>query len=362
MGRCTVNRKHVQQKGEYFYFRRKLNGKDSYIRIPAPWEPEFEATYERLCAESEPKAAAKLGTIGALVDAYRRSPDFLTEIGDNTRSNRVRYLDLIAEEHGHRSIKGVRQVNVYAMRDKLAETPGKANALVSTFKVLMGFACRIGMAEHNPAKDVKQLKLGEREPWPADLLKVCLEEATPMTRLAIVTGLCSGQRVSDCIRMQYGWISGGIMQLTQKKTNKDVAVPMHPFWIEELGRLERRSVTLLYERSGVPFKTTGAIQARLRDLMASKPVREVHADLVARELIDEGQQFSFHGLRKNACCYLLELGLSDTEVGAILGMSPEMVRHYGKRTRALMIARGAAERVTGGKIMAMPVGKPARMR
>ena len=61
--------------------------------------------------------------------------------------------------------------------------------------------------------------------------------------------------------------------------------------------------------------------------------------------------FSFHGLRKNACCYLLELGLSDTEVGSILGMSSEMVRHYGKRARALMIARGAAQRVTGGKIV-----------
>jgi len=37
--------------------------------------------------------------------------------------------------------------------------------------------------------------------------------------------------------------------------------------------------------------------------------------------------------------------------GEILGMSPETVRHYGKRARALMIARGAAERVTGGKIV-----------
>jgi integrase len=87
--------------------------------------------------------------------------------------------------------------------------------------------------------------------------------------------------------------------------------------------------------------------------MASRAVREVHADLVARELIAADSTFSFHGLRKNACCYLLELGLSDTEAGSILGMSSEMVRHYGKRARALMIARGAAERVTGGKIVPM---------
>jgi integrase len=95
--------------------------------------------------------------------------------------------------------------------------------------------------------------------------------------------------------------------------------------------------------------------------MAMPAVREVHADLVARELIEPDQRFSFHGLRKNACCYLLELGLSDTEVGAILGMSSEMVRHYGKRTRALMIARGAAKHVTGGKIVPLSVGKAGRV-
>jgi hypothetical protein len=59
-------------------------------------------------------------------------------------------------------------------------------------------------------------------------------------------------------------------------------------------------------------------------------------------------------LRKNACCYLLKLGLNDSEVGSILGMSPEMVRPYGKRARALMIAEGAFAKATGGKIMPLP--------
>lgn len=80
-------------------------------------------------------------------------------------------------------------------------------------------------------------------------------------------------------------------------------------------------MTLLYEPSGAPFNTTGAIQARHRDLMGSKGLGRVHAALVAREMIDANQRFSFHGLGKNACCYLLELGLADTEAGAILGVS-----------------------------------------
>ena len=146
------------------------------------------------------------------------------------------------------------------------------------------------------------------------------------------------------------------MEFTQVKkrkggVTKDVAVPMHSFWLEELAKLPRRSVTLLYERSGAPFKTTAAIQERLRKLMSEPAVQEVIADLVAREMIGEDASFSFHGLRKNACCYLVECGINDSEIGEILGMSPEMVRHYSKRARALMVARGAADRMTGGKIV-----------
>ncbi|PTW47371.1 hypothetical protein C8J25_10386 [Sphingomonas faeni] len=87
--------------------------------------------------------------------------------------------------------------------------------------------------------------------------------------------------------------------------------------------------------------------------MSEPAVQEVIADRIAREMIREDASFSFHGLRKNACCYLVECGINDSEIGEILGMSPEMVRHYSKRARALMVARGAADRMTGGKIITM---------
>ncbi|WP_231023435.1 tyrosine-type recombinase/integrase [Sphingomonas sp. IC-11] len=341
--------KNVTERKGLLYFRRKIAGKDTYIRLPAIDDPDFQAEYKRLSEDGAKREGPAPGSIAALVAAYKANPEFHS-LELSTRTNQMRYLDMISKEIGERGVKGIRPMHIYTMRDRMTETPGKANAWLSVLRALLAYATRLDMRADNPASGIKRLELGEHEPWPADLLRVALEEATPMTRLAIVTGLCSGQRVSDCIRMQYGWIDGGIMEFAQKRTGKDVAIPMHPFWHEELKKLPRRATTLLYERSGAPFKTTGAIQARLRDLMAIKAVREVHADLVAREVIDEDATFSFHGLRKNACCYLLELGLSDTEVGSILGMSSEMVRHYGKRARALTIARGAADRMVRGTI------------
>ncbi|WP_242095453.1 tyrosine-type recombinase/integrase [Sphingomonas sp. CROZ-RG-20F-R02-07] len=345
------------------YFRRKIAQKDVYVRLPAVDDPDFAAEYARLSAPDVVRAGPKHGTLAWLVVDYRGSAEWKAK-GLKTREDQGRYLQLINDEHGHRSVAGVRPVSLFKMRDKFADTPGKANVWLSVFGSLMRHAIKLGLRDDNPTDKVPILAIGEHEPWPADLLRVCMEEATPMTRLAIVTGLCSGQRISDCVRMQYGWISAGIMEFTQVKkrrggVTKDVAVPMHPFWLEELAKPPRRSVTLLYERTGAPFKTTAAIQERLRALMAKDAVREVLDDLIARETIAEGSTFTFHGLRKNACCYLVECGLNDSEIGEILGMSPEMVRHYSKRARALMVARGAADRMTGGKIVALPGAKGA---
>ncbi|MDH7640556.1 tyrosine-type recombinase/integrase [Sphingomonas oryzagri] len=351
MGRFVIDRPNLKQQGKYLYFRRKVGGKTQYHRLPDPSDPDFEAAYDRLAQPDSPKAAAPIaGSLAALVRDYRASSDYLGIPSDKTRANYLRYLDLIVEKHGHRQVHQIRPTHVYKMRDAMQDTPGKANNWLSIFRTLMSYAAKRDWRGDNPAAGIKPLAIGEHEPWPADLLRVCLEVASPMTRLLIVTGLCSGQRNSDVIRMQHGWIKNGIMgPFIQQKTKVEVAVPMHPFWTAELAKLPRNAVTLVYDRFGKPFGTTGAVRERIRDLMAMKEVQEVLADLAAREIIAEGDTFVFHGLRKNACCYLLEMGNNDSQVGHMLGMSPEMVRHYGKRSRALMIAKSAAANFKGGK-------------
>lgn len=364
MGRLDL--KNVQQKGAHLYFRRKTKGKDTYIRLPDITDPNFQREYDLLAKpESETRPAPAAGTLAALVADYRASPDYLTIPSIETRSNYLRYLDMIATVDGHRTVKGVRPALVYKMRDRYAETPGKANNWLTVFRVLMAYAAKLDWRGDNPASGVRALPIGEHEPWPAELLRVCLDVATPMTRRIVVTGLCSGQRVSDAIRMHRNWIADGIIgPFEQQKTGAIVAIPMHPLWIEELakpiGRSDVNAMTLLFDRSGKPFASTGTVQARLRDLMAMKEVQAVLADLISSGEVAEGTTFSFHGLRKNACCYLLEMGLNETEIGLMLGMSPKMVRHYGKRARALMVAREVADRIARGEIISIAGGKTDR--
>jgi len=332
--------KNLCQKQGRFYYRRKVNGKDEYIRLPPPWHPDHARAYQE-AAHEECRAKPDAGTIAALVAAYRASSAFRSIPSDKTRSNDSRYLDLLSQAHGHRSVKGIRPFHVAKMRDEYQDTPGKANNWLRVFKALMKYAAANDWRSDNPAREISLLPIGEHEPWPSAVLEKALDKASPMTRLAIVLGLCTGARVGDAIRLQHGWHDGFVLQFTTSKNKADVAVPLHPLLLEEVAKVPRRAVTILYDRSGRPFQSTGTMQSRVRDLM--------------KAIGEDG--YTFHGLRKNACCYLKELGLNDTEIGAIVGMTPEVVRHYTKRSRALMIARGAARKVRRGDVLHLKGGR-----
>lgn len=364
MGRLSL--KNVCIKRGNLYFRRKVAGKDTYIALPALDSPDFAPAYARLMKPDAPRDGPKPGTFAALVVSFRKST-LHKGARESTRQNRERYLAMISSapskpvidgdpKLGTRAVKGLRPFHLYSIRDAMADTPGKFNNYLSVMRLLLTHACQTDERSDNPALTVQPLKLGEHEPWPAELLQVCYEIASPMLRLAIVTALCSGQRISDLIRMQHRWIEGGIMAVQSIKTETTALIPVHPLWTAEMAKVERRAVTLLYDRFGRPFQSTGTLQARVRDLMAHPRVVAVLADLREQRRIKADDSFSFHGLSKNACCYLAELGLNDSQSAAIVGKTPETVRHYAKRARALMIAKTAADQITGGNIVLMKGG------
>jgi integrase len=337
---------NVERIGAYAYLRhrwRDESGKrhSQRIALGRADAPDFA---ERLAAAQRPAEGRKAhapGSIAALITLFR--PVLVKrQLADSTRQNYGIYLDRIAADHGHRSVKGMRPVHLYTIRDNLADTPGVARNYLSVFRLLMAFACERDWRPNNPVAGIPALPIGEHEPWPAELLQRAIDTARPRLRLAIITALTTGQRIGDCIRLQHAWIKGGICELQQEKTAVAAAFPVHPLLTAEIEAQPRRALTILYDRTGQPYATEEPLQSQLRRLMS--------------DLGETG--YSFHGLRKNACCYLLELGLSDATVGSLLGMSAATVRHYGKRTRALMLARKAAETVTSAQVLPMVQAKP----
>jgi integrase len=343
MGRLEL--KNVSEKQGRLYYRRKVNGQDVYTRLPPADHPDFARAYQQASHTVE-RAARADGSIAALVAAYRASPEFRQIPSPVTRANDSRYLDMLVNDHGERLVRDLRPAHVVRIRNGMQDKPGKANNWLRVCKTVMGYAAQNDWRADNPCIGIKPLKIGEHDPWPAEVLEAALKASGPMDRLIIITGLCSGARVGDAIRMAHNWHDGRIMQFTASKNKGDVALPMHPLWLAEIAKLPKKSVTILYDRTGKPFGSTGAVQARLRRLM--------------KQIGCAG--YTFHGLSKNACCYLAELNLNDNEIGAVVGKTPETVRHYTKRKRAYMIASNIADRVTSGTVLPMVRGdaKPKR--
>lgn len=339
----------VQKKGST-YRRFKVKGengkwRDHYVKLPDPMSPLFAEELERVNAKpTVERTAFPPRSIGALV-AEAKPVIFARKVkgrpmAEGTRRAWSYYLGLFEEQHGKKLVGDLDKPRVLRIRDSMAETPGKANAYVSKLRALLEIAVDWGWIKTNPTSGVARLEGGEYEPWPAAVLEAALAKASPMLRLAIVSGLYSGQRISDLIRMQHGWIKNGVLELSSQKTDTYTPIPVDSAWTAEIRKLPRKSVTILYDRAGKPFADTDRLQAQLRRLM--------------RELgfvDDDGVPlYSFHGLGKNACCYLTELGLSDTEISAITGKTPETVRHYAKRARLYTVALGAAEKIAAAKI------------
>ena len=60
------------------------------------------------------------------------------------------------------------------------------------------------------------------------------------------------------------------------------------------------------------------------------------------------KRWVFHGLRKNAVNMLLEVGCSEEQVAAIVGMSAAMVHHYAKEVSKFRLARSAMKILENG--------------
>ncbi len=333
-----------------FKVKRIVGGKakwvDFYIKMPFITELGFTEAWERVNAKlAERKTPAK-GNISVLV-FERRAVLFNENMAKSTLENWTYYLSLIEKEHGHRLVADLRKSHVYRLRDTMVATPGKADNYIAKLASLLEFTVERDWIDFNPARGIPKLSKGEHDPWPAHVIEWCLAHAGPMLGLAIVTGLCSAQRLSDVIRMQHGWHDRRMMHIQASvKTGKSANIPMHPFWLQWLDRVERRSITILYDRFGRPFSKTGRIQERLRRLMHSLGYVDKKRQLL----------YTFHGLSKKACCYLIETGLSDSEVTAVVGKTTETVRHYAKQASDLMIAKAAADRITKANIAGL-VGK-----
>lgn len=317
---------NVSKIGDYFYFRAKIRGRCFYRSLPDPADKRFQRCYER--AKRELDRLRSGASLDALIQEYRRSSAF-RQLAQATRRNKERYFSLFSERFKELDVSELTRADVYAMQEDFGDSPGKANTAVAQLGVLLGYGMERGFCAENVAANIRRLKSGSHLAWPQHVIDLALKHASPMVRLAIVTGLETGQRIGDCLRITREQLEGGLVELVQQKTGARVFVPVTKRWLEEIALLPAKGPTILYSCYGRPFKTPDTLQAEIRTLLK----------------VLGFPKYTFHGLRKNATNRLAESGLTPFEIGAVTGMTLPTVVHYTREVDNRRLAMAAASRI-----------------
>jgi hypothetical protein len=144
------------------------------------------------------------GSVKVLIEQYRDDDAFKrlsprTQIVYNLHLNRIAKADV----WGVLPARQLTPIAVKAARDRLSDTPGMANQMLSVGRTLYAWAIPLGFVNNNPFEKVGPFEIPDRGhvPWPEwtleDVLASVPEDLRRMVRLGVMT--C--QRESDLIRM-----------------------------------------------------------------------------------------------------------------------------------------------------------------
>lgn len=234
--------KRVRSKGRTYWYHR-VTGE----RLPKDRDERIKRVVD-INAGLGPKRIAGPRSVAAVVSAYKASPGY-RDLAPKTRRNYALYLDILCQTIGTAPVAGIRRKHVLALRDKYAETPSKANYLVTVLRILLAFAIDREEITTNPARDIKNLKTGDgHQAWPDEAIERFLEVAPPMMVLALRVGLYTGQREGDCLTMTWHDYDGAHIQVVQSKTGTKLSIPVHSALREALDAQERVSPAHPYHR------------------------------------------------------------------------------------------------------------------
>lgn len=316
------------------YFRLKRGtAKPTYVRLPDdPTSAAFHAAYARLLANVEkgqPRPAAA-GTIGALVAAFKSSPEF-ARLSHNTRTYHATHLDCLKPLAAYPA-KALDRAMVLKLRDKIAAKPRSADQRVAVIRRLYSFAVDRQWIATNPALGIGKLDVdgGSYQPWSAEDCRRFEDSSPPAHFLtAYMIARYASPRRGDILRLTRANYDGQTIHFqpgkTQRKGRKVLAVPCHArlkAYLDGLGI----EVGLLVPGPNGKAWDPSRFSHELRDYLDGIGLEGRH----------------LHGLRHMALTNLIEAGCSDEEAMSVSGHSDsKTLKIYTAKVRQQLLAKRA---------------------
>jgi integrase len=211
-------------------------GRFSTYLTGTPWSPAFmeqrAAALEGVKAQPSNIGAERTiaGSLDELIVSYYRL--VFPTLKPSTRAKRRPILERVRRDHGKKPVARLEHAHIASMIAAKADTPAAANNLLKVLRHLLDHAVAIKMISTNPARGVKRFKItGDGiHTWSEDEA-ARFEARHPLGSLAYLAFallLCTGQRLSDVIRMGWQHVHGDKIAVRQEKTDEPLLIPIAP--------------------------------------------------------------------------------------------------------------------------------------
>jgi integrase len=328
--------KHVRRKVAkghvYLYFDTGVKneaGKPILARLPDANDPTFGTALAAAKAGRNRRGSVQqVLTVGGLANLYEKSADY-SALADKSKTLYATYLRQIRKALAPAPAREIARRDVLMIRDRMADKPGAANALVRTLGALYSWGRERDYVENSPTKGIRMLAQGEHEPWQPWLIEAALDSDDATVRLGVALLYYTAQRIGDVCKMRWTDIRGRSIELEAQKTGVALSIPLHSRLAQILTETPRSAFTILL-RDGEPWKPEAL---------------RVYLQVWAKA---HGAKVVAHGLRKSAVNALLEAGCSVAETASISGQTLQMVEHYAKKRNQPKLASAAMHLWDGG--------------
>lgn len=226
----------------------------------APGTRAFQIEFHRLTRTRDD--APGNGMLPELIRLYIKSPAF-TKLKPSTRVGYEAAIDTIEAEFYNLPLKvigtpGSRR-GFIEWRDTFAETPRKADLVLTVLARLFSFALDREMIERNPLERIGKLSDGTRRDaiWTDGQIAAFLASASDKLCLALELARWTGQRQGDLLRVTWKTYDGTHITLRQGKTDRLVRIRVYSELKTLLDATKREAVTILTNTRGRPWTGDG---------------------------------------------------------------------------------------------------------
>ncbi|MCF6159239.1 MAG: site-specific integrase [wastewater metagenome] len=161
---------------------------------------------------------------------------------ENTRLARIRAIQTLSRYLGNYKLDKLTPFVIEKFRLERQEKDqvgaNTVNADLAFLRHMLNMACKEGLISNNPCKEVKRSKAAQtRDRILTDAeIKQILDTVQGKDRLMILTALFTGMRLSEVLSLSWQNIdfNRGLIEFSQGKTGKLIAVPLSDLLAEEL--------------------------------------------------------------------------------------------------------------------------------